>query len=86
MPCPTGKPNGPLRMLLFDAFHDEYRFAVDFVPANALRTLLWQDVHSCIQLSAICAQLCFKYAVHQNIGLQIACIVVCLVWSGRVQM
>ncbi len=27
VPCPTGKPNGPLRMLLFDAFHDEYRFA-----------------------------------------------------------
>ncbi|KAL0048521.1 hypothetical protein WJX82_004995 [Trebouxia sp. C0006] len=25
VPCPTGKPNGPLRMLLFDAFHDEYR-------------------------------------------------------------
>lgn len=25
VPCPSGKPNGPLRMLLFDAFHDEYR-------------------------------------------------------------
>ena len=25
VPCPTGNPDGPLRMLLFDAFHDEYR-------------------------------------------------------------
>lgn len=25
VPCPVGTPAGPLRMLLFDAFHDEYR-------------------------------------------------------------
>ena len=59
----------------------------DFVPANALKALLWQNVHSYIQLSAICARLlCSKDTVHQNIGLQIACIIVCLVWSGRLQM
>ena len=38
----------------------------DFVPASALRMLLWQDVRSCIQLSAICAWLlCFKYSKHR---------------------
>lgn len=26
VPCPEGRPEGPLRMLLFDAFHDEYRY------------------------------------------------------------
>lgn len=25
VPPPSGNPAGPLRMLLFDAFHDEYR-------------------------------------------------------------
>lgn len=27
IPPPVGKAAGPLRMLLFDAFHDEYRYA-----------------------------------------------------------
>ena len=28
VPSPVGDPAGPLRMLLFDAFHDEYRCAL----------------------------------------------------------
>ena len=28
VPAPVGDPAGPLRMLLFDAFHDEYRCAL----------------------------------------------------------
>lgn len=42
IPPPIGCAAGPLRMLLFDAFHDEYRYALTVALVAIRRTQYWQ--------------------------------------------